>query len=419
MKFNVSNFLVYSISILFAILALLSLAPYFIWNISPVFYRVIGLAALIFSLILFLKDKKIKIIAFFAFIVFFVSITVRHFSSFGIEPNLSFMPILLLSFLLLDNKIQKQTFDFFLLIYVILLIPSLILYVFIALGVSIDWTYLEAPYVGKSTMGLFYREYFGMVILSNQIFPFMSGELFRLSAIYDEPGVVGTVSALFLAATQFNIQNWKGKVLFISGILSFSFAFYVIIVIYLMFKNVKTLLKLIAITLFLIILLPDEIKDNRLVKNYVEEKINKTFSDIDSVDNRTDSIFDNAYKDFLPTTNIYLGLGKDATANLNTGSSSYKTIIYNHGIIGFISILLFYIVLLYNIKYKNQLFQLIPFFIVATASIYQRPTLETIWYLVIFIGAIFSTKKNTNTIKNILKDDNNDRHFGKVKEIST
>ena len=51
------------------------------------------------------------------------------------------------------------------------------------------------------------------------------GVLFRMNGVYDEPGTVGTIAALLLAATGFRLHDWRCRVLYAAGVLSFSLAF--------------------------------------------------------------------------------------------------------------------------------------------------------------------------------------------------
>jgi hypothetical protein len=54
------------------------------------------------------------------------------------------------------------------------------------------------------------------------------GTIFRLCGIHDEPGTVGTISALCLAASRFRISNFRGAVCLVAGLMSLSIAFAVI-----------------------------------------------------------------------------------------------------------------------------------------------------------------------------------------------
>jgi hypothetical protein len=393
---NKNYFTLYNfISISFALEALLLLNPYFLWHSSPILYRLIAFFALILSLYYFFKQRKISNTTIIIANTFILSILIRQFSSFENVSHFSIMLILGITFLLLNNEIQKKVFLVFLNIYVLTLIPALILYVLIAIGAPLEWTLLEGTNAGKVAHGLYYREYFGMVVLSDQIFPFMSGELFRLSALYDEPGVVGTISALLLAATQFNMKNLKGKILLISGVLSFSLAFYIMAFIYLAITRVQIIVGSVIFLSIAIVFLPTEFKDNKLINYYVTDRVYNVFSDFDSVNNRTNPCFEVPYNNFLSSNNILLGMGHKAAVNLGCGVASYKVLIYDYGIFGIFMISIFYIVILLKIKYKYQFIQLIPFFIVALASSYQRPAVDKLWFIIIFMGAILLIVETT------------------------
>ena len=199
--------------------------------------------------------------------VFLSSFFLNQFTLHGAYPWISVVVVLMLCFLLFDEKIHKNTLKVFINIYALVSIPSILMFFLLAAGVNLEWEYLEPYSKAKQSTGVYYREYFGMVVLSTQIFTLGSGELFRLCSVFPEPGVVGTVSALLLTVTRFEIKNWKGVTLLVSGLLSFSLAFYVLAGLYLILKKPFYLFFLMGLLSALFFSLPSDIKDNRLI-NY-------------------------------------------------------------------------------------------------------------------------------------------------------
>ena len=62
----------------------------------------------------------------------------------------------------------------------------------------------------------------------------------RFAAFYEEPGVIGNITMVLLYAQRFDFKKWYNIVLLISGILSFSLAFYIaIIAYYIIFGSTK------------------------------------------------------------------------------------------------------------------------------------------------------------------------------------
>ena len=111
----------------------------------------------------------------------------------------------------------------------------------------------------------------------------------------------------------------------------------------------------------------------------------------DKVNNRVDECFEQHYDEFLSSTNIYFGNGYKASISLKCNTSSYKTIIYDYGTIGFLMIVLFYItIFISKISTKSDVINCIPFLIIFFATAYQRPAFDTFWFFAIFIGGINS-----------------------------
>ena len=63
----------------------------------------------------------------------------------------------------------------------------------------------------------------------------------RFYAFYDEPGVLGNIMMVLLYIQRFNFHKWYNIIFFISGILSFSLAFYIAVAVYfILFGGVKS-----------------------------------------------------------------------------------------------------------------------------------------------------------------------------------
>src|SRR5437588_2500197 len=60
---------------------------------------------------------------------------------------------------------------------------------------------------------------------SNRLTTDWGGTIFRLCGTFDEPGTVGTVAALVIAAFGFRLSDWRVSTAFVAGLCSFSLAF--------------------------------------------------------------------------------------------------------------------------------------------------------------------------------------------------
>ena len=130
----------------------------------------------------------------------------------------------------------------------------------------------------------------------------------------------------------------------------------------------------------------------------------------DEVDNRVDDCFERHYDEFLSSTDILIGNGYKASISLECDVSSYKTVIYDYGIIGFLIIVLFYIIILISkVRTISDLIKCTPFLIVFFATSYQRPAFVTFWFFAIFIGGIILLINSKSNIS-----DGNNKNLNKA-----
>jgi len=392
------SFIDEGVSLIFGSLIFLSLRPYFIWE-SKLIYAIVFVLAITVTLAWSLFRARISKSSVVFISVFLSSFFLNQFTLHGAYPWISVVVVLMLCFLLFDEKIHKNTLKVFINIYALVSIPSILMFFLLAAGVNLEWEYLEPYSKAKQSTGVYYREYFGMVVLSTQIFTLGSGELFRLCSVFPEPGVVGTVSALLLTVTRFEIKNWKGVTLLVSGLLSFSLAFYVLAGLYLILKKPFYLFFLMGLLSALFFSLPSDIKDNRLINYYVMERGEALFVNFDEVDNRLNDCFERRYDEFLNSSDIFIGNGYKASISTMCNVSSYKTVIYDYGIIGFLILVLLYIIILISkIRTRSDFISCMPLLIVFLATSYQRPAFDTFWFFAIFIGGIISLLNSKSNI---------------------
>ena len=112
-----------------------------------------------------------------------------------------------------------------------------------------------------------------------------------------------------------------------------------------------------------------------------------------SGDNRTDENFEYAYQRMIDNGNLLLGEGMYSKQGNNFTSLSYKTLIYKHGLIGFIVIVSGMFAVAYPIakRNRNALIFLLCYFI----SIYQRPNVYNMTYFcLLFAGLLYIKEKS-------------------------
>lgn len=393
----------------YALTAIICMNPYFTWEtFAEGKYKILLPIAIIFNVIfsgfyLLIFTKKIKL--FSIIIMFFLLFLEIHFYYFGTLNNKGFSAgaisiiISIYLYLLFDNESQGEILKYFTLFFIISILPSVIYFIFRNNSIF-DFQVLAPEHPGKIAGGIYYEQYFGGIILCRS-----GGRQVRLCGIYDEPGVVGTFAALLLAQkgikTKINITN---ICLFISGFFSFSLAFYILFIIeiclYAFFRGIRWMTIVISIGIMVSFMFFNINTNNEYI-NSIRRRFDLSQKTI-FVDNRTSSSFDVEFEDFFKNggKDLWLGFGVSASDEnkLTTGSSSYKNLIYDYGLIGFSSILF---LLLLGFGFSGFNASSVLFIIIFLASMYQRPYVFNIPYMLLYWGTLSQFRKQSTCYKKI------------------
>jgi hypothetical protein len=246
------------------------------------------------------------------------------------------------------------------------------------LGLAIAPNAFKEPYVvyfGHVEEKLLYNEY-------------------RFSSIFDEAGVVGTLSGLILSAIGISKLNYKSIILLLAGLISFSLAFYAILILNLLFTfNPKRIL-IVIIFVAVIILFSGDKFDKLIASRFVIE--NGTIAG----DNRTHEAFDIYYNQLFENggADLIFGRGHVTAANLEEleGAVSYKVVIVRYGLVGISLLILFYA---FSAYYCNNSLKGWFLFLIFIISAYQRPDFLTLFNIVLFIGGLRYLKKDSDREK--------------------
>lgn len=386
---------------LFAFFAVLSLWPFFSWKwpVIPISFIILAYFAYGCSL-LFLYRSNFSLSGFFVFIVLFFVFLIFSLRPGGTPPWFNYYSFFSLLILLLPiNKILDVAARFRIL-FAFSLIPGIFVYVLLLAGFDLPYTVLEAHNELKESLGIFYRDYGVTLALSHLILEIGNSTIIRFSGIYDEPGLLGTISALFLLADRFNMKSKINIILLISGVISVSLVFYIFTIVgFLMQSNKK------VIGIIFIIVLGVGVYNTPIYDNYLAKRFETSSSDGVIADNRVSDCFKAEYEKFASSDSEVQLLGEGNNAHLSTmcDVSSYKMYIYDYGYIG---ILVIAIALIIQYTYpllvtgnifryiKSFLFFVFCFFI----SYYQRPVLFNLAFCLIFyysISLYFSKQYNS------------------------
>jgi len=352
---------------------------------SP-FYNFTTKIAVIISIIIFLyglkydkliiisKNKVLILTIAFVFVFFFIAkldfvLFLRH------------ITILWPIFIIIGSseKLSAKSFNYFKIFFIISIIPSILLYPFIASGLQPAGIITPNHEYKEAAHNFYYNFLFSFQYID--IYSQKGLGLYRMSGLFDEPGVIGTFSAFFLVIDRFKF-NKNNLILFISGILSFSFAFYVLTLVY-MILNIKSksIMKFLLLTIIFLSLFQSN--------TFVKERLFDRFTINDgrlSGDNRTTEHFEHLFSNFVSTSDIWMGSNK-SSYQLGEAVCSWKNLFFEYGIIGTTLLLLFFIIYTVN-AYENPNKYFLHFVIIFTLSIYQRPHIFDTSYILLFVGGL-------------------------------
>ena len=227
----------HSLSFLTGLLAWLLLMPYIVWSNRAILTLSFFFLVIAYLLYLYKDNFLVERKSLFLVSLWFVC------SLFLLQPGMPngtsytgyfFLLSTLGIFLILPERLKISSYYQFKLIFTVSLLPGMFYWILHTVGINIDFAIIgqiaddQMLNPQKSETGTFYYLLPGSVILNYTLdYP-----LFRLCGMFDEPGIVGTISALLLAADRVDLSKPTNLLLLLAGIMSLSLAFVVILTIY-------------------------------------------------------------------------------------------------------------------------------------------------------------------------------------------
>lgn len=378
-KMSTNNIFIF----LMIVFLVITLSPYYIWRYPSYIYIAslsLMIASFLFTKGVICKEKFLYSIPLFCLVFIYKILEGSNIlGAMVIAIPLSILFLIKREWLLYGFEALKT-------LIALMLIPAILLW-----GVHhlIDNSilYLGAlpyelnPNQFKVMAGFGYALYPFTVVLDNMLL----NDFYRLTGPFDEPGVVGTISALILAADRYSFRKKANIILFIAGTLSISLAFYFITFIYYFIISMKRPRILFFLTLFLIGLI-SVANYNETIKRYTIDRVSVSDGRL-SGDNRSSIGLEFSFKKWSESTGSVLFFG--VRDDVSSGESSYKQIPIKAGLIGvvvFLSIFLFTLVTSIQIKTINM--YLLVFIFLFFISIYQRPDVVHAAFYFIFISGI-------------------------------
>ncbi len=278
----------------------------------------------------------------------------------------------LILFLLLNNEIKVLVFkksQRIISVIMLLSIIEYIIFVFTGKGIVLSTYFREG-----TERDYYYKQYLFNFILDEQgIFP-------RFQSLAEEPGVIGTLSALFLfCVAKKKEYRFEYMVFLVGGLLSMSLAFYILLIIHLISirVSIKSLIVIIVVSSSFAYFFQDMITE-LIVERVVEKGISERTSDT------LDAKFNKSWNDGT----LWLGNGDIDFVKGDIGSSAgAKNWIYQYGILGVLSIIIVYCyIFVQYCKGKTVEKRSAILFVVAYwISFVQREYINQLDYFTVFI----------------------------------
>jgi len=353
---------------LIAFCIFLSLQPWITWFDTRIVNYILGI-------LMFFASYKYMGYAFSkqnaGIILFFIICMTYFFYGGTTYSGFSLFPLLPMFFMLLPDYKKLSSFELFVKIYAYV--------VFIGVFTYLTRFVVELPNFKIDALnalkGVKYSVYLIDVSMPQVLFP-------RYMSVFDEPGVVGTISALLISYKKVTIKNFTEFAILLSGLLSFSLAFYIILFLNIAynFKYVYSKIFFLFLGLFLLV------GQTRVFDTYLFSRLQIVDGKL-SGDNRTGAVFTRNYEYFVNKGGNDLVFGRGVMADKyddpDNSGSSYKMLVYRHGIVGVTLFAIFFIFMsLIKVKSTRSYFFILVFILLA----YQRINIFMLYNIAIFIG---------------------------------
>ena len=274
----------------------------------------------------------------------------------------------------------------FILFYRLFLVTAVIsIFVWICFFLKINIGFKQALYYTQRLDAGFTYYYYRWFIFAI----FNEVTTYRLCGVFNEPGALGTLCALLFICTNKKSTFLEKMILIVTGILTFSLAFFLLVF---MYAAIKICLKhprnLILVVLFVALFLeiPNIDFHNELLNNTAARfRITNTGL---AGNNRTTATFDYYYKEFIKSTDVWLGKGLGYY--IGSGNSSWKShYMVPFGIVG--TVLLLGMWIRAALHFWNGSRENLIYIFLFMSSLYQRPSaIEGILgYVILFGGLIW------------------------------
>ncbi len=370
-----------------------SMSPWFMWGIGS-FYPLVAAFFLIGALVISntmeepIFNRKDYLLPFAAFLLFAIYLNFSTGRNLNGYVMLVFKAVIFYCLFRMDLQKLQQIANFIVKVMGVLLAASLAGHFLYLMGFSLP---------GKDVqLGEFYSftNYYLFLLDDRNLFAFVP----RFNSYFPEPSHVGSAAAFLLFTQRGQWKKWYNMVLLATIFFSFSLAAYVyltaIVFLNLWIKK-KQMVRKLLLTIFIflagivtaftynggdnlvhdLILLRLEVEDGQLAG-----------------DNRISGNFEKDYDNFLDSSDIVFGR---VFENDEFGNAGYKPFFYDHGLVGIVLMLLFYIVAMRGASNRRAAISSLIlaglYFIVSAFMLYEK------LFLPLYAGAYLEDPVSENS----------------------
>lgn len=298
--------------------------------------------------------------------------------------------VLIILLLNLKRENIQQIFELYRKVLAIILIPSLVIFLFTLIGIKIP--YIDVIDFSIAGTDRAYLHYPLTIAYSNRytLIPAM-----RLCGFLDEPGKLGTIIGLILCVSDLKLKDIYNKILFICGLFTLSTAFYILVGVYFILRNWnriralgKRKLTIIALSISVAAVI------FFLKRQTIIEIYNLIFLKLQVEDTRGGwQIWERTKYEFGDNIIKYIFGNGYYSCNL-TNELSWQSLIYDIGFFGITLHLISYIV--YTIRQRIRNKSALIFCFIFILSIIQREYVLDIPYFIIFIAGVTGMNQQIN-----------------------
>lgn len=369
------------LKLLLMIVFLVSLRAWFTWGFTPAIVSFFTIIVFIVYYYLRPEVYEIKKKYFIVMLPFaFIELYVVNGLNMNAHLYSAITIVLIFLLLILKDDLKVSVLSYFTSVMGVIMWISIVGWIIMLLGVKLPYIvvdYNEGQYV--------YRNYF-LFLYNMSRFEFIP----RFSSVFLEPGHLGVILSFMLFINNFNFRKKTVIGIFVANILTFSLAGYILMaysfIMIIFFGSKKKMsngiyfIGLFVFVYYVFVSLAQGVEFSDLIINRL------VFDDGEVLgDNRYSFEMNRYYDSFLKTKYVLTGIGTNAYNMMDIGANAgYKVFIVQYGLIGGVSLFLFYIIQVFFNGSKLTWILLTIYFLAFLQRSYALWEVEVMLFIVAF-----------------------------------